>query len=367
MKKFLLGLILSLFLTTMAFASFSNQTNKVFGSGDGITQTFSFPFKIFNKTDLQVYLINTTGTVFGPLTLNSDYTVTISPTTEGGTVTFTTAPTVNWLTFIKRVEPLTQSLAIATEGPLPSKQIENQLDLQMMVDIQLNEAIARAIKFPPTSQLTNYNFPNPVANLAVGWDPTGTYLTNVSISGPVGPTGPAGATGPQGIQGLTGAQGATGAQGPAGPSGSGSGDVLGPATNTANYVPQWNGPNSKVLLNGLPVGTTGNNTIVETTSGGTISVNTTGSSASCTGNAATASAVTGATLTTAFTNNGGAGTLTWPVAGATLTIPSGGGTLGSAAFTATTAYLAANGIAANSISLLFLVRKRHAPLAGPKR
>ena len=67
----------------------------------------------------------------------------------------------------------------------------------------------------------------------------------------------------------------------------------------------------------------------------TLNQDTTGSSGSCTGNAAT---VTNATLTTSLTNNGGAGILTWPATGATLTIPSGGGTLGSAAFTAATAY-----------------------------
>ncbi len=32
---------------------------------------------------------------------------------------------------------------------------------------------------------------------------------------------------------------------------SGSGDVVGPATNTDNYIPQWNGANSKTLKNGL--------------------------------------------------------------------------------------------------------------------
>ena len=56
----------------------------------------------------------------------------------------------------------------------------------------------------------------------------------------------------------------------------------------------------------------------------------------------TAGSVTNATLTTSLTNNGGAGTLTWPAAGATLTIPTGGGTLGTAAFTAATAYQASN-------------------------
>ena len=34
------------------------------------------------------------------------------------------------------------------------------------------------------------------------------------------------------------------------------GDVLGPATNSADYLPQWNGANSKTLKNGLPVNAT---------------------------------------------------------------------------------------------------------------
>ena len=69
---------------------------------------------------------------------------------------------------------------------------------------------------------------------------------------------------------------------------------------------------------------------------------------SVTGNAAT---VTNATLTTALTNQGGAGVLAWPGAGATLTVPTGGGTLGTAAFTAATAYLAAAGTAAKATVL----------------
>lgn len=38
--------------------------------------------------------------------------------------------------------------------------------------------------------------------------------------------------------------------------GSGTGDVIGPATNTADYVPQWDGTNSKTLKNGLAVAAT---------------------------------------------------------------------------------------------------------------
>lgn len=65
-------------------------------------------------------------------------------------------------------------------------------------------------------------------------------LTNVSFN--YSPIGAQGATGP------------TGPQGPPGPSGPGTGDVSGPATNTDNYVPQWDGPNSLTLKDGRAIG-----------------------------------------------------------------------------------------------------------------
>ena len=37
--------------------------------------------------------------------------------------------------------------------------------------------------------------------------------------------------------------------------GSGTGDVIGPATNTDGYIPQWNGANSKTLKDGIPTST----------------------------------------------------------------------------------------------------------------
>jgi len=40
-----------------------------------------------------------------------------------------------------------------------------------------------------------------------------------------------------------------------GTDGAGSGDVIGPATNTANYIPQWDGANSKTLKDGLGLDT----------------------------------------------------------------------------------------------------------------
>lgn len=53
--------------------------------------------------------------------------------------------------------------------------------------------------------------------------------------------------------------------------GTGTGNVSGPPVTTLGYVPTWGNLTGSLLGTGLPVGTTGNNTIVETTSGGTVS------------------------------------------------------------------------------------------------
>lgn len=71
----------------------------------------------------------------------------------------------------------------------------------------------------------------------------GTFATTVTgcvvINGGSGPQGPEGKAGKDGADGAPGAPGA------------GTGDVLGPATNTNGYVPVWNGSNSKSLAGGF--------------------------------------------------------------------------------------------------------------------
>ena len=179
MKKKLLACVLLLAVSMTALASISNQTNKVFGSGDNITKIFGFPFKVFKNTDLQVYEINTTsGNATGPMTLNTDYSVYINPISEGGSVSFTNAPLSGINTLIERIEPFTQSVSLSTEGPLPPKQIENQLDLSMMTIIQLAEQVGRIISLPISSSLNNLVYPVPAANTLIGWNATGTGLQN---------------------------------------------------------------------------------------------------------------------------------------------------------------------------------------------
>lgn len=163
--------------------SVSNQTDKIYGSGNGVTTAFSYPFKVFDTSQLVVYtIITATGVTTGPLILNTDYTVTISSVTEGGVVTFIVAPPIGTTWFIKRTVPYTQTAIIPSEGTLPGKQIENQLDLITMMVIQDQEAISRAVQFPLTYTGTISSLPLPQFGLALGWDANGN-LTNISATG----------------------------------------------------------------------------------------------------------------------------------------------------------------------------------------
>ena len=117
--------------------SISNTTYQIQATGDGVTQTFSFPFKIFNATQLICTQINPAGgTPLGPYVLGTDYTVWINPVAEGGTVTWTIAPPLGYVVQLTRQVPYTQSVTLPTEGALPALQISNQLDLMTMMIIQ---------------------------------------------------------------------------------------------------------------------------------------------------------------------------------------------------------------------------------------
>jgi len=181
--------------------SVTNQTDRTYGSGNSVTTAFSFLFKIFDATELLVYLLNTsTNALTGPLTLNTDYSVSINTVTEGGTVNFTVAPATGYQYIIKRSVPYTQTAVIPSEGTFPGKQFENQLDLMTMMIIQNNSLISNMIQMPSTYLGSALTFPLPSANTVIGWDPTGEFLVNLVVGGqgPTGPQGPKGDTGASG-------------------------------------------------------------------------------------------------------------------------------------------------------------------------
>lgn len=162
----------------------SNTTNKTTRAvGNGSTTAFTFPFKIFAAGDLEVRSIDVSVSpeVSTLKTLTTDYTVTINAVTEGGTVTYVTAPTSDDEVFIKRVVTLEQDTDIPVSDSFPQQAVEDALDRRSMVTIQLNEENDRAITQSVTSTSTaDLTLPEPVASNAIGWNGTATALVNLT-------------------------------------------------------------------------------------------------------------------------------------------------------------------------------------------
>lgn len=157
----------------------TSSTTRV--NGDGAILNFTFNFPVKQETDLVVKKIVNATEVATLQVLNTDYTVSLNTVTEGGTVTYTTAPLATEDSFIKRTLTLNQGTVIPTESNFPEITIENELDRSRMIDIQINEEADRAITFAETSVLSNVNAPEgtSASNRALkiwGWNAAGTNL-----------------------------------------------------------------------------------------------------------------------------------------------------------------------------------------------
>lgn len=145
--------------------------------------SFSFTFKVFNATDLDVDLVNITSLNATNQTYGSNYTVALSTSTTGGYVNFTTAPASGNYVYISRNMNTTQTADIPSGGLFRESQIENALDRTVMLIQQQKEAIDRAIlQNPYGNNTTTVIFPIAEANKTIGWDSTGKGLTNYNNS-----------------------------------------------------------------------------------------------------------------------------------------------------------------------------------------
>lgn len=159
----------------------SNTDNKVTENGNGSKTEFDFSFPIFDESELKVYLIDSDGDATLQ-TITTHYTVSINSVTEGGTVTWVTAPASGEQSFIKRVLPFGQSTDIPTEGNFPESQVENALDKAYMLLIQMQEELDRSLKFGLTSTTSGVNFPEPEADKVLAWNSAGTNLENQTLT-----------------------------------------------------------------------------------------------------------------------------------------------------------------------------------------
>ena len=137
----------------------SSTTVKNSYNGDGSTTTFSYTFKIFANSDLQVIIRSSTGTETVK-TLTTHYTVTGAGSASGGSVIFTAGniPASGETVVLRRAVPQTQAIDYIANDPFPAESHEEGLDRAMMTLQQVQEEVTRSIKLSRTNTMTSTEF-----------------------------------------------------------------------------------------------------------------------------------------------------------------------------------------------------------------
>jgi len=126
----------------------SNTTPRIVYDTDGEITEFDFSFPILDSSDLEVYYRGPADPGDVLLTLNSDYTVSAGPWTNGGTVTVSRNTHDGGVLTILRSRDYSQQTEFAEGGKFPAKSIEDALDSITMMVQQVRELYNRTIKIP---------------------------------------------------------------------------------------------------------------------------------------------------------------------------------------------------------------------------
>lgn len=155
-------------------------------SGNDVTTSFPFSFKVFAETDVQVFV--TDALVTTELTLDVDYSVAVNADQDdspGGTVTYplTGDPLAAGTTLdVQGNVAYTQPAALPQGGNFSPRVIENALDRLTMQTIQLADAIDLG---PIPGGVSLSGLPNAAAraNYLLGFDSSGNPTAVAPVSG----------------------------------------------------------------------------------------------------------------------------------------------------------------------------------------
>lgn len=136
-------------------------SSRIAYAGNGSTQSFPVPFKIWAPTDLKVYIREGESQPDITKVLTADYTLDIPAYPGSGNVVFNAAPPAGATVVILRDMALTQELDLQASGAFAAENVEVQLD-KLAAEIQtLRELIARSPRLPVGSLLSELTLPEP--------------------------------------------------------------------------------------------------------------------------------------------------------------------------------------------------------------
>ena len=147
----------------------------------GGQSVLNFNFRtIYNQPSyINVNVVSLTGGAITPLTYNVGYTVTINPSGVGGTVTISPTYSTAYNYVVYRLTPLTQTSAYTDYNSFPASTLENNIDVLTLIDQENSDDYNRSIQIPiGTTPTISTALPIPMPNSVLGWDATGTILTN---------------------------------------------------------------------------------------------------------------------------------------------------------------------------------------------
>lgn len=157
----------------------SNTPRQEFLASEGQT-AFNFNFKIFQDSDIVAYLTpsgQTADDTTDLLALITDYTLVIDGD-NGGTLTLTSATSLNDSVVILRILPFTRTVDYQTGGDLLEATLDEDQNYQTYLTQQLDARENRYILMPESLTGVSAILPSPVPDAYIKWNVAGTALEN---------------------------------------------------------------------------------------------------------------------------------------------------------------------------------------------
>ena len=154
----------------------STTVSHVSQNGNGVTTVVPYPYPFIAASDLVVNLVNVDTTVTLQV-LTTNYTISgTAPYPTGANVTMLVAPPAGSRVVVDRVRPLTQTLDLVENDPLPAGPLEQSLDGLVMVAQYLFSLFSRAPLLASTSLQSNPTLADLVAGCLLIVNPGATGI-----------------------------------------------------------------------------------------------------------------------------------------------------------------------------------------------
>ena len=143
---------------------------------NGTLKEYEFPFVIFEKTNIKVYLDDVEQN-------DTTYTVCGIKNSNGGCITFNTAPENNVIISIVRDLSIERTTDFQEGATLRANELNDELDYQIACLQQVAENLNRSMVLPPyaADSTLDLTLPTPSAGKAIVWNSDGTNLENSTV------------------------------------------------------------------------------------------------------------------------------------------------------------------------------------------